>query len=645
MVSAAKFALLGVAAVASVADGGEARMWDELRISSVEPHKVSKPPLAPVEFSGFGSYFSTFGWSMDALRLQGAELISSASFRFEPLKNPYEWSAVLLGLEEDAPKMYVGRSCHCDLSGLSAYAKDDTAWLRLHLERCFGCPSTAARAAIVMPMMPSDGGDSNLFAFMCAVNPEATVCLPKLGTTSTTVTTTTKTTTSVTGTTTTVSTTTTPKPSTDSAQCQLLEVTMRRTGPNLGECIGTGETVTKDTGEESNCQALCVESYLSEHATYVTVHELNANLDKINAGPKICKGYAFNAHTMKCNLYLGGTAKADPAATDDHWRCFSEMSASSFFWKRDTSNPACDPTTTTITTTSTTMTATTTTGTTTTITVTTTTTSTTRRIETLSLLSVLGDVKVDRGGEADDDAEDMSHVAEATVLQLQSPCYSDVDYYMFGSPLPVKSSQWDHLMRLLTDSLDLGAWTNTAKWCCASITVDRVVIDTGSAQHSSFTWVMGLWTRVVEETASNSAWTRAVTLSILAILAVAFFGMAFSVLLKENWFGDSGCNSCYIMLGVVGAIVSALAFCLVFAAALGLCWSASGQSHKEVYNEVAQKLSSMCLPAATVVLGASIVYWYWPLREPEPREDFVEARKLTLKYDRLASTPFDVQVR
>jgi len=215
---------------------------------------------------------------------------------------------------------------------------------------------------------------------------------------------------------------------------------------------------------------------------------------------------------------------------------------------------------------------------------------------------------------------------EATVLQLQSPCYEPIDFYMIGGTLPVAEKSWGTLMAALGSFGEAKAWDAARQQCTASVTVDRVPID-------------------LAETADEMSVPTWRAKAAFTVMAAALIGTAATMLAAGakgvchpagvgSWFKmDLGSRIVTVLhAGVVAALACGLAFGLGW---LMLC--VGGRStermimlhfpHAKALLMIEPMLSKMCLPVAGALLGATFIGWLWPNEAEQPPSGAAYVRK------------------
>lgn len=631
---------MALLSAAPLAGSYSSRKWAELRDVHVPPSRISSPPLSIIGAAGLGGLFNKLGFDMNWLRIEGIDdpaLLNSNNFEYKPLEDPHEWAANLSPAHKVTLK--VGRTCQCEMTGLALYSKQDqTAWMRLQFESCRGCESTAQRSAVVIPLAPQPGAQSNLVTWMCdlfphgacqpsrlppAVQPAVATKASAAGglATATAPTTTSRT---MTATTTRTETTTTREPrprivETDhksaslasKMECDFTSVRLSLSDLGPGTCIGQPLDSRAKVKDETDCLVACELLYLERQLAYGNVDALNRNLDAINRDNTVCRGYAYNKKDELCTVYTGREAidKANASTADARsFVCVGKIRAEQYVLHKDTTSPQCTTTAPESTTTVTSITRTTsTTITGTTMTRTTTRTSTTV-IQPLNLLSAFGDLDVrqDVGVFSFPDAVHFHKEArDATMMQLQSPCFEDVDYYLLSSKLPIEEAEWPRLMEVLsgfgTEAVGAGYGS-----CPASATVDRLPVEVdfgrgpGIVQRLSVAGALG-----------------SVCLYVAAAVALV---LRCAVWARQVGESDVPKSPHEYFTHYVAAVFAAVA-CSAAVYSLGLlaCWFNDRAGHKQLAASgggglltLSPTLFSYCLPMAGTTAGVVFSTWVWP---------------------------------
>jgi hypothetical protein len=584
----------------------QARVWDELRVADVDPNRISTFATTRFAEAGLLDLARVYFFGRDWLRIEGsadAENFKSSEFVFKRLDYPHEWSADMTGPSRVI--LRVGGSCRCALTGISGYTKsDETAWLRLQFEGCQGCESTASRAAVVLPLQPDANFDSNLYEWMCAISDHA-ACHPLVATTTPEPATTTPEPT----------TTTTPNPACNFVGAVGVQTHEEHLG--LGMCSPEhgGSHSSHETPSVQGCQISCDLTYTEQAVGYVDLADINAHVDKINAKGSVCKGYAYNSDTKVCKIFTG-SAVSD-TDSDEAWQCFGNVAAKSFSYQSDFS-AECTTAPPTFTSTSTTATT------------TTVTTTTTMLVELLSLKDLFG-VKVEEGAVYGEPGEAHFPRAglEATLLQLQSHCFEDMDYYLLGGALPVHQAKWNQVVHLMGEFGEAAAWPepNTGD-CQASVSVDRIPVDADFK----------------EDTSSTSMTSRqrlfmslglSILLGVLCGVAAMFFK---SVVFPDGVAPDEDAASRFGVM-IMAIFAALLMLPVIFFVGQILSWFLGRVAIKKFIHGgaadllcAAPMMSDLCFPAAVTAACITLVIWMWPSPEALPG-DSPRQRHIHLEYD------------
>lgn len=426
--------------------------------------------------------------------------------------------------------------------------------------------------------------------------------------------------------------------------CHVLGIdTHEWVSPAAGRCNSPhGTTHTVQTSSE--CRSACYMSYQAKEAKYLSLASLNAHIDDINAESDVCRGFAFNsaATTDNCVIYTGTDVVTD-TDHDPSWSCVGDIRLDRYKYEPVDASLGCDPNapanplpTSTVSTTTKTVTS-TSTFTTTSTTVSTTSTST-LPIQTMMLMTLFGlRQRTDsaRVFSYPDEVKFQREGMEATMLQLQSSCYEDIDYYMLGGTLPVSEAEWDKLMHLLQDFGESEAWGVADKKCCASATVDRLPVDMEVSSQALSGAPFGYKAKVI--------------FTGLAVGTVSLFGFITSGLLKSIRYKDgirypkNPENFCEIVGCIITAVIAAvltgglayLTGLVICSVNSGVAWRmlALGTAHAEGLLLLGPLLSKLCLPVAGAAAGAGFVMWTYPTyRERKAEAPRVITKQLELQY-------------
>lgn len=215
------------------------------------------------------------------------------------------------------------------------------------------------------------------------------------------------------------------------------------------------------------------------------------------------------------------------------------------------------------------------------------------------------------------DAEQESH--QATMLRMESSCYDPVDYYMLGATLPVRGTDWASLMRVLEEIGAAATLTQESKKCCASISADRVVLETEKVYASKLSdqLVQGVRARGPSNEFTY-VWVSKMLFSTGAVAISTMSGLLFSMWTKSTC--DSSGIGCFglLMSGLRAAVFVPASSGLTYGIAWCLCLLTSKLAVKleadvgDALMAVPVMLSKACTPAAGVVFGAALVCWFWP---------------------------------
>jgi len=583
----------------------KAREWDELRVADVDPNRISTFATTRFAEAGLLDLARVYFFGRDWLRIEGSAddgNFKSTDFVFKRLDYPHEWSADVTG--SSRVNLRVGSSCHCTLTGISGYTKsDETAWLRLQFEDCHGCESTASRAAVVLPLQPDANFDSNLYEWMCAISDHA-ACHPVVATTTPEPTTSTPAPT----------TTTTPNPA-----CNFIGTVGVKTNE---EHLGNGKCLIEAGGRHSSheapsvqgCQIACDLTYTEQAAGYVDIADINAHVGEINGKDSVCRGYSYNSESKLCTIYKGSVVSGTDK--DEAWQCFGQVHAESFSYTSDfTAECTTAPPTITATTT--------------TVTTTTATTTTTELVEMLKLKDLFG-VRPEAGVVYGDPGEAHFPRAglEATLLQLQSHCFQDMDYYLLGGALPVNQAKWNQVIHLM------GAFGEAAAWpepnmgdCQASVSVDRIPVDADFTTETS-----------PAAMTSRQRLFMSLGLSIFLGVLCGVAAMFFKAMVFPDGV-DAEADAAYRFGVLIAAVFAALLMIpVIYFSGQIISWFFGRLAVKKFIHGgsadllcAAPMMSDLCLPAAVTAACATLVIWMWPngaQQSEQPRR-----RDFHLEYD------------
>jgi len=571
------------------------RAWDELRVADVDPHKIMAFATTEHSQAGFLNMAKVYFFGRDWLQIRGSAIpgnFLSSGFEFSRLDYPHEWSAKI---KRPLPVvMRVGRTCNCTLEGISAYTKDDaTAWMRLQFDHCTGCESTASRAAVVVPLQPDPRLDSNLYQWMCAISDHAACAGIEQPTTST-----------LGALTTTVApapaaTTTNPKCNFDGG----LVVKTKATDIGRGRCItasaGSVATRTMSTPSAQGCETLCETTYGPETAPYKDSADAQANITKINNSPNVCRGYEYTVTTHTCVVYMVELQKeTDKSKDGEDSECVVDVHATSI---TSMSSLASECTTlaptTTVTTTSATSTTMTTTG--------------TRKVEVLNFADLF--TAHAEGGRVYGDPGETHFPRpgfEATLLQMQSHCFQDIDYYLLGMALPIHETHWSQAMRLMNDYGQPDAWAPTElDDCPTSVSVDRLPVDADLAQYSGAGGLSEAYRLMMS-----------LGLSIFLGLVGGYLAMFFKQQLgDDDSQGLQASGATLFAIITVAVVAAVLTVPVVYGTGQLVSWFFERLAVKSFAKfgsaslfAVAPLLSDLCLPAALTAACATLVIWLMP---------------------------------
>jgi len=575
------------------------RPWDELRVADVDPHRIETFRTVQNAQASLLDLVRVYFLGRDWLQLPGSSNLdnfASSSFVFVDVDGPSEWSARVI---DDSPvALKVGHWCKCHFEGVASYVRDDdTAWLRLQFDDCSGCESGASKAAVLLPLEPDAEADSNLYSWMCAVGNHP-VCADIQPTSTITTTelevahhnTTSK----------------APVPLIPPKDCEFggrVGVDTSETKLGAGACLVGSAKVRKETHKTPSaqgCEVLCDLTYTAHAAGYADFADIQAHIEDINKADDVCKGFSFNKANESCVIHFGEIVGVN---SDEDWECIGNVQAARFEY--DSHYSDCTTATTTTTVTSTTSTVTTTS----TITVTT----TTRWVEFLSLAKLFA-ADISEAKVFGDPGETHFPVpgTEATLMQLQSKCFDNIDFYLLGKPLPVKASDWEKVVMLVTEFSDPGTWPSPdLDDCPTSVSVDRLPVD---ADYSDREGDIKL--------SSGGAWT----LTLLLSTALGALGGLFSMCLKTLVLDRELLPQNVPRVGLAfGAVLVCIPTTIAFSHLAS--WLMSTLAMRKFQNGgapdlfcAAPLLSDMALPCAITVGCGTFIKWIWPTsrQEQEP---------------------------
>lgn len=605
------------------------RQWDELRTSELEPYTIASVPYK-LESDSVGGVFGSLGSSSyfgkHWLRIEGAskeDNFLSHNFRFKRLDYPHEWAAEVL--QPGAVRLHLGR-CECILAGVAAYLREDqSAWLRLQFEDCRDCESTASSAAVVVPLgVASDPRHGcNLLAWMCALSDHAACgAAPPVRPTA--------------ATTERVPAAPSAAPTTHKPECHFqgqIAVAAFQNELGAGRC-GTnqqgGRVQTHKSRSLQGCQIACQLTYGTAAASYTDLQDVHEHIVDINHAGNVCKGFAYNMQTEDCSIYFGALNVYDAADGNQSWSCYGNVHVKedSFTYHssfgRDCSTLASTSTVTTAT-------------------VTSTTTTITPAPVPLHLGWLLGP-QAEEGqiyglpGEAYFPGRSK---AEATLMQLQSACYWNVDYYLLSTPLLVTKDSWAGLQHLISSYGDAQAWKRetpqalSEQRCQASITIDRLPVEADIPRRYG-------------DQASLS-WFQRGLLELLVPFGLGAAVAVASMLVKRRYHPDYSdpqspseqeekADAYMTSLGALAVFLLALA--LVYWLAQFTAWFVRRLAVKRFalgYPAdllcAAPLLSYLALPTALTAACGAAVIWLWPKEEPDRGAVHYVQQALHISYD------------